>query len=144
MAAIADQQRHITIDTNNDADLNNRDDDMTAYSQFGRKSVGVHSKASKTTQQIDQNMRDIENRIDQDRQRFPERITSPKPSGPHQREPPTTDQRSNQPYAIPHQTEKSFFKKTNHQQMTSTGMQGAQPLKTGSSFYNATMAKTEQ
>jgi hypothetical protein len=137
------EQRHTTIDTQNDHDLNNRDDDMTAYSQFGRKSVGVASKASKMTQQIDSNMQFIASRIDHDRQKFPaSNALSPKPSGPLSKEPPTTDQRSQ--YDIPIQTEKSFFKRTSHQQMTSTGMQGAQPMKTGSSFYNATMAKTEQ
>ena len=58
------------------------------------------------------------------------------PSGHHQRA------------AIPSQTEKSFFKpptnNLNTSQMANTGMQGARPAATGSSFYNATMAKTKQ
>jgi len=48
---------------------------------------------------------------------------------------------------IASQTEKSFFKpptnNLNTSQMANTGMQGAKPMVTGSSFYNATMAKTK-
>lgn len=51
--------------------------------------------------------------------------------------------------AIPNSTERSFYKqgvsKLNHSQMTNTGMAGApKAMATGSSFYNATMAKTKQ
>jgi hypothetical protein len=48
---------------------------------------------------------------------------------------------------IPTSTEKSFYKPANLNQSNfgNTGMQGApRPSQTGSSFYNATMAKTKQ
>ena len=49
---------------------------------------------------------------------------------------------------IPAHTEKSFFKhhgNLNQSHMANTGMAGApKPTVTGSSFYNATMAKTKQ
>jgi hypothetical protein len=49
---------------------------------------------------------------------------------------------------IPTSTEKSFYKPSNglnQSNFAATGMQGApKPTATGSSFYNATMAKTKQ
>lgn len=140
-----------------DYELNNRDDDVSQHSKslvggYGRKSKASLSQFSKAnTNQIEQNLAFIENQVNQGSQPYQRSNTkSPvaqeyRPSGPPL-SPSAGSGRVNvgqaqNSNAMNQSSEKSFFK---NQSMNKTGMSGApNPKMTGSSFYNATMAKTK-
>ena len=128
-----------TIDSNVDNDFNNRDEKMSDYSYAmgmqKSKDSNMHM-ANPSQGQLDANLQFIENQIGHAKAQFSQEI---------EKSPMTNDQMSRGSAAqnIIMRTEKSFYPNQQNNMMA-TGMVGAKPMQTGSSFYNATMAKTEQ
>lgn len=126
-----------------DFELNNRVDESSNYQQsvVGRKSkVSQFSKAN--TNAIESNLNFIENHLNQNPHVAMSNNKSPFSQQDRKSGPPMSPTANNTNQgAIPQSTQKSFYK---NQNMAKTGMSGApNPKMTGSSFYNATMAKTK-
>ena len=150
------QNIHKSIET--DQDFNCRDDREEDASQLSKSQLGAKSKFSGLSKAnsnvIEQNLNFIDNMVNQGSTN-PPRISNNKT--------PISQKSGLSPHAVsgqyiniamatqagqpplPSQTQKSFFKgNLNNSHMGATGMTGApNPKATGSSFYNATMAKTK-